>query len=163
MRIGVIMIFHNNENDIDKQLFSSLISKAKLTPLCFVNNGSKDNTLKKLKELKNEFNSNLSIVDIKRNKGMELAIKAGARYLFNTVELNQIGYLDMNTFEPFKDFNKLIWGIESNSDLIIQYNIQTISNKTNQRKMFKNIFSVVDYLETLSIEYEFNDVDFKAS
>jgi glycosyltransferase involved in cell wall biosynthesis len=163
MKIGIIIIFHNNENDIDKEMFSNLLNKTKLTPLCFVNNGSKDNTLEVLKLLKNEFHSKVSILDVKRNKGTELAIKAGARYLFNTDELNHIGYVNMNSFSGYKDFNKLIWVIESNKDLIIQYNTQDLSNTTNQRKLFKNIFSIVEYLETFHLEYDFNDVDFIAS
>ena len=163
MKIGIMIIFHNNENEIEKELFLNLLNKTNLTPLCFVNNGSKDRTLEILKSLKDEFHSNVSIVDIKRNKGQELAIKAGARYLFNSDELNHIGYINMNSFNGFKDFNKLIWAIESNKDLIIQYNIQDIGNRMNQRKLFKNIFSIVEYLEILQLEYDFNDVDFIAS
>lgn len=163
MKIGIILIFHNNEKDINKRLFLNLLSHTKKTPLCFVNNGSKDNTFESLKSLKSELESDVTIIDIKRNKGDESAIKAGARYLFNTVDLKHIGYINMNIFNCFKDIDKLFMAIEDNKDLIVQYNIENMGNKNSQRTLFKNIFSVIDYLEFLNLEYESSKINFTVS
>jgi dolichyl-phosphate beta-glucosyltransferase len=162
MKIGIIITFCDNENDINRKLFSSLLSLYHAMPLCFVNNGSKDNTLEVLKLLKEKHQSKVSIIDIKRNKGTESAIKAGARYLFNTEDLKHIGYIDMNSFNS-KDFNKFIYAIEFNKDLIIQYNNLNISNNNKQGKLLRNIFSIVDYLKTLNVDFDYTDLDIKVS
>ena len=62
MKIGIIITFCDNENDINRKLFSSLLSLYHAMPLCFVNNASKDNTLEVLKLLKEKHQSKYQLL-----------------------------------------------------------------------------------------------------
>jgi hypothetical protein len=156
MTIGIIIIFYNNENDLNKDVFSNLIHQSKHTPLCLVNNGSLDETLEVLKFFNEEFQSNLTIVDIKKNKGNDLAIKAGARYLSSNENLNYIGYLNLDLFLNLDAINKFIKTLKDNKELIINYNTKRIENRQYQRKWFRNLFSITNFLDFSSIEFQIN-------
>jgi hypothetical protein len=57
MKIGLIIIFYNNENGINKYLFSKQIKKTQNINFCLVNNCSNDKTYQILKEIKEECGS----------------------------------------------------------------------------------------------------------
>ncbi|WP_290470252.1 glycosyltransferase [Lacinutrix sp. MedPE-SW] len=86
MKIGIIIIFHNNEDDIDTKYFIDKISQTKHLELCFVNNESRDSTYQLLEEIKYQC-SNVSIVNIKKFKSDVSAVRAGARYMFSQYDL----------------------------------------------------------------------------
>ena len=44
MKIGIIILFRNNEKEIDKDFLIKYSRKIKRIELCFVNNESKDST-----------------------------------------------------------------------------------------------------------------------
>ena len=64
MKIGIILLFSNNEKDIKETHFQKL-SENTAIKFCFINNASEDNTLETLKSIKNESIKNISIIDIK--------------------------------------------------------------------------------------------------
>ena len=66
MKIGIIIIFYNNENGINKYLFSKQIKKTQNINFCLVNNCSNDKTYQILKEIKEECGSTVSIVNVKK-------------------------------------------------------------------------------------------------
>lgn len=99
MKIGVVVIFRNNENEIDTRFFIEKLNNTINMEFCFVNNNSKDKTLLVLRYIKNESNKDITILDIKKYKSEQFASRAGARYLLNFFDLEYIGYLDMNSFK----------------------------------------------------------------
>lgn len=154
MEIGIIIICYNNEVDLNEEAFNGLSNIAKNIQLCFVNNGSKDNTLDKLQKLKEAFESDITIIDIKKNKGNELAIKAGARYLLNTINLKHIGYICLKDFNPKLDLKDFLDIINDSKEELITYNLLTIENKRITRLLIKNVFSVLEYFKHLKIDYK---------
>ena len=147
MTIGIVIIFNNNEKDLDKDIFINLINHSKQTPLCLVNNGSLDKTLEVLKSFNEEFQSNLTILDIKKNKNIDLAIRAGARYLTNTENLKYIGYVNLNPFLNMDMMIKFFKTLKENKKLIIEYNIKRSENGKSQRAWFKDIFSITNFID----------------
>jgi len=95
MKIGLIIVFRNNENEIDTKFIVDYSNKIKHIELCFVNNESNDNTYKLLKEIKNKCH-NISLVNIKKFKSHNTAVRAGARYMFNEFRLDHLGYVNVN-------------------------------------------------------------------
>lgn len=156
MKIGIIIIFFNNEKDINISLFNELFNLKKHTQLCLVNNGSSDGTLEKLQEFKLTYESNINILDVKRNKGDEAAIKAGARYLFNQNEIKHIGYLNVEKCNSVQDLKTLLMALLNHKEDIIQYNLKTLGRHLGQRTLIKNIFSVIDYFTHLKIKFKEN-------
>ena len=126
------MLFSNNENEIKTKLFEILVKKNE-TKFCFVNNASKDKTLEKLKEIKIKTLNNVSIIDIKKDKGIKVAIKAGVRYLINNNDFKSIIYFE---FSNYKNLEILI------ENVFNKKNFKTLIKNINERKTLKNVFSL---------------------
>jgi len=62
--------------------------------LCFVNDGSQDNTLGVLKGLQFESPQNISVYSCKQNGGKAEAIRQGMLYVYNNFKIPSMGFLD---------------------------------------------------------------------
>lgn len=144
MNLGIIIIFHNNENQINTRFFIKYINEIKNITFCFVNNCSLDNTFELLNDIKNETEAKVSIVDIKKYVVESFAIKAGVRFMSSNYNLKHIGFLNSENF----DFENLLKIIIQNNDLLIEPTNLALIKQTVKQKTYKNIFSVVDFLST---------------
>jgi glycosyltransferase involved in cell wall biosynthesis len=140
MKKGILIIFSEDEKSIHKNQFIDLFNQRDIK-LCFVNNGSKDATLEVLKSLQDDIETELFILDIKKNKGVNAAIKAGARYLFSSGDLKCILYFHSNMLSYFE--NK-----ENQRKVLkrIEHFIKGHLNRVKKRKSLKNIFSCKELL-----------------
>lgn len=141
MKKGVIIVFSNNEKEIKETQFDKLLDKD-IAEFCFVNNASNDHTLDKLKDIKTKTFNNISIVDVKKNKGTKAAIKAGVRYLVNNKELKLIIYL---VFYKNTDFLNL----EYTLNIMMNRNKKIINLNTNNRNILQNVFSLEQLIKKI--------------
>lgn len=150
MKIGIIIVFHNNEKDIDTKFFIDYLNQALNLELCLVNNASRDKTFRMLKEIKESCSTNVSIVDIKKFKSDTSAVRSGARYMFNQFDLNHIGYISTNLINnKTYTINSLIKALSKNQNIIRKYNISVIEKKEIKQTLFQSVFSIIEYLEKL--------------
>ncbi|MBT8260835.1 MAG: family 2 glycosyl transferase [Bacteroidia bacterium] len=155
MKIGIIIIFNNNEKDIDTDFFIKQIEQSFNLELCFVNNDSNDNTQLLLNEIK-ENCSNVSVVNIKKNTSDVSAVRAGARFMFSQFNLKHIGYVNTNVLEnKTNKLNSLIKTITKNQDSIIKHNIEVLKKQDVKPTLYQSLFSVVEYLKSLNKKIEF--------
>ena len=155
MKIGIIIIFHNNEKEIDPSYFIENINQTSNLELCLVNNNSKDNTYGLLKEIK-ETCSNVSVVNIKKFKSDVSAVRAGARFMFNEFDLRHLGYVSTNLLNiKYKGLNGLIKAISENQDVIVDYNIETLKRQDIKLTLFQSLFSVIEYLKKIKVNNQF--------
>lgn len=96
------MLFSDNEKEIEFNHFNKLLKNSNIK-ICFVNNASKDKTFSVLKEIKS---SNVSIIDIKKNKGLKAAVKAGVRFLTSNQEFRSIFYFEFHKYKAFLNLEK---------------------------------------------------------
>ncbi|XMO86448.1 glycosyltransferase [Algibacter sp. AS12] len=148
IRIGIIIVCHNIENNINTDLFVKHLNKAKNIEFCFVNNASKDNTHQILKDIKEISKKNFSILDVKRYKSDNSAVRSGSRYMFSQFNLNHIGYVSTNFLNKKKySICGLIKHIRTNQDYILEYNKQLKEDSVMKQTMFQSVFSITEYLE----------------
>ena len=103
MKTSVIIIFKNNVSFI-KDLW---IQKTE-SILCLINNASEDNTYEALLELSNKTTFKLHIIDIKKDQGLNKAIRAGIRYLENRFEITNTTTININETSNKTKLNKLL-------------------------------------------------------
>ncbi|PNW29109.1 glycosyltransferase [Formosa algae] len=144
MKIGILIIFFNTEKHISSRLLESLSNFPKYVKLSLINNGSKDNTFEKLKMLEDRNDEGFSLIDIKKYRGIDPAIKAGVRYLSKNNDLKYIGYLNFDANLNPNYFIKIMLLIKAQHELMFTYN-QAQEQKPFQRNLFKNIFSLTDW------------------
>jgi glycosyltransferase involved in cell wall biosynthesis len=142
MTIGILIIFRNDEDTIDVQKFTELFAEKKKVTICLVNNGSTDATLTVLKEIQEEATIPISIIDIKKNRGYNAAMKAGVRYLTSTKDLPYILCLQKFTSKDITTLDKVFRIIQQ------EKNVVTDLFSKSKRLAHKNVFSLQGILET---------------
>jgi glycosyltransferase involved in cell wall biosynthesis len=152
MKIGIIIVFYNNEIDLHRNVFNDLLTIKNHIHLCLVNNGSKDGTLNILEEQMEISGMEGTIIDIKQNKGNSTAIRAGARYLLNQNKVNHIGYIQIDMLNNIEELNTLFDAIIIYKDQIVQYSLKTIKSSQMKRIIFKNVFCILEYFSKLNIQ-----------
>lgn len=158
MKTGIIIIFHNNDNEMDPSFFIEQIKQTSNLELCLVNNDSKDSTYDLLNEVKDSCD-NVSVINIRKFKSDVAAVKAGARFLFSAFQLKNVGYVSINMLNTkYHGLNSLIKMIAENQDVINNYSHKTLKKK---QTLFQSLFSVIDYLKNLEIENPFIQLQYQ--
>lgn len=160
MKLGIIIICYNNENDIDIGHCIKYLNKVKNIEICLVNNNSKDNTYDILKEVK-ERCENVSIVDVKKFKSDTSAVKAGARFMSSQFNLKYLGFINANVISEYENLCLLIKAIGDNQVDISNYNQSYLNKKGIKLTMFQSLFPVMDYLAKINVENRYNDLDYQ--
>lgn len=116
--VGVVIPCYNEEERLLKEEFLSFIDQNSGYYLCFVNDGSTDNTLEVLKKLRKGREDYIKVYNCEKNGGKAEAVRQGMLYLAENKKLDYIGFLDADLSTDFNDFEDLVSTIE-NSDFKI--------------------------------------------
>lgn len=141
MKTGIIIPCYNEEKRLQTQLFVDFIKEKSNYHLCFVNDGSSDNTIKVLKTIKAEAPSRVSIIDVKRNGGKAAAVRVGARFLYNKSEIEYIGFIDADLSTDFNDMERLVKILDKNTRLSMIFGSREKGDGNVERDSFRKLFS----------------------
>ena len=156
MKLGIIVAFNNNEKDIEVKSLIEKIKQAQNIEICLVDNGSKDNTFKLLEIIKDNSESNVSVINIKKFKSDISAIKFGAKHMVKCFNLNCLGYISIGCLNNrYHNLSELIDFVSTHRDKILKYHILTNETKRANQSFFESLFSVVNYLERMLREEPF--------
>lgn len=117
--IGVVIPCYNEEERLSVAEFKEVVHKNLGYHLCFVNDGSKDNTLGVLEELRKGNEERISIYNCEKNGGKAEAVRLGMLHLANQNQFNFIGFLDADLSTNFDDFKVLATEISSSNFQIV--------------------------------------------
>tara|TARA_R110000868_G_scaffold5853_4_gene34199 strand:+ start:625 stop:1767 length:1143 start_codon:yes stop_codon:yes gene_type:complete len=117
--VGVVIPCYNEEDRLSSQVFKDFAHKNLGYHLCFVNDGSTDNTLEVLEKLKEGNENNISIYNCKKNGGKAEAVRQGILHLVNDQQFDYIGFLDADLSTDFRDFDDLVKTIETSDFKIV--------------------------------------------
>lgn len=117
--VGVVIPCYNEESRLSGKEFADFVQQNLGYHLCFVNDGSKDNTLAVLNELRKGREDYISIYDCEKNGGKAEAVRLGVLHLAKNQHLDYIGYLDADLSTDFQDFEDLVKTIETSQFKIV--------------------------------------------
>lgn len=117
--IGVVIPCYNEEERLQSEEFKKFINKNLGYHLCFVNDGSKDNTLKILDALREGNEERISIYDCEKNGGKAEAVRLGMLHLAAQNQYDYIGFLDADLSTNFDDFQDLVTTISTSKFQIV--------------------------------------------
>ncbi|NJB70138.1 glycosyltransferase involved in cell wall biosynthesis [Saonia flava] len=92
MKTGIIFTFYNQENKINRNELFQFMKDNDNIHLCLINNGSTDNTLLKLEELKNAFPNKITLGNIRAHKGRLAALRIGFRILTKSQKIDTLAF-----------------------------------------------------------------------
>ncbi len=87
--------------------------------LCFVNDGSTDNTLEVLHQIRKGNENNISVYNCKKNGGKAEAVRQGMLHMAKDCQYDYIGYLDADLSTDFSDFDELVRTLEGSQFQIV--------------------------------------------
>lgn len=117
--VGVVIPCYNEEERLKTKEFQDFVASNMGYHLCFVNDGSKDNTLGVLKELSKEREDYISVYDCPQNGGKAEAVRLGMLHLAKEVQFDYVGFLDADLSTNFEDFNDLVETMASSKYKIV--------------------------------------------
>ncbi|MGG8497474.1 glycosyltransferase [Tenacibaculum sp. TC6] len=135
MKVGIIIPCYNEEKRLNIEVFRKWLNDFDDFHLCFVNDGSKDNTLNILIQFKEEYEERISIINKKKNQGKPMAIRAGARYFYSISTIKYVGYFDADFSGDFESFNDLLKNLKLNKKLEMTFSSRKSAIVTLSHKM----------------------------
>ncbi len=141
MKTGIIIPCYNEEKRLDQQAFVSFIKENEDYHLCFVNDGSKDDTLNVLYAMKDMAPRSISVIDVKKNSGKATAVRAGARFLYSQPYISNIGFIDADLSTDFKDFKDLVKTLEKENKIMVFGSRNSGGSSKIERDFMRNVLS----------------------
>ncbi len=117
--VGVVIPCYNEEERLLSKEFIDFVNSNLGYHLCFVNDGSTDNTLEVLNNLQKGRETNISVYNCEKNGGKAEAVRQGVLHLAKDAQLDYIGYLDADLSTDFRDFDDLVKTIETSDFKIV--------------------------------------------
>lgn len=141
-KTGIIIPCYNEEKRLDTHAFIDFINTHSDYILCFVNDGSKDDTLQVLDRIKEQNINQVIVIDLAQNGGKAAAVRAGALALYKNPEIEHIGFIDADLSTDFNDFKELVKTLNDSDQLEMVYGSRNKEASQNvDRNFFRDIFS----------------------
>lgn len=154
MKIGVIIIFRNNESSIKVENLAKYMQSTDFVKFCLVDNNSKDSTMQLLNEIKENCTDKVEIVEIKKMVSESMAKRAGARYLSSNYNLKYVGFINLDSVQNRgENLESILEQIAQNDSYV--NDLKTLIDKNNTKQNFiKGVFSIVDSIKEINKKYK---------
>ncbi|MGN6419558.1 MAG: response regulator, partial [Pseudobacter sp.] len=103
--VGLVIPCYNEAKRLSGQVFTDFGYSNLGYHLCFVNDGSKDNTLEVLQQLREGHEDYISIYNMPVNAGKAEAVRQASLEMLKEPQLEYIGYLDADLSTDFNDYD----------------------------------------------------------
>jgi len=156
--VGVVIPCYDEEKRLLSKEFTDFIDKNSGYHLCFVNDGSKDNTLKVLNNLRKGREDFITVYDCKKNEGKAEAVRLGMLYLAKQDGLDYIGFLDADLSTDLSDFDDLVSTIENSDYKIVSGSRISRMGADITKSSGRSIISLfINYIIRRILKMDFND------
>ena len=141
MRNAVIIPCYNESERLQFASFKSFLIVNPHYTLCFVNDGSTDDTLEKLEDFCSSHH-NAMVYDMPKNGGKAEAVRQGVNFILNNYSFDQIGFMDADLSTSLAEYKKLAETLEDQESLKIVFGSRQSSEENNiERTFFRDIAS----------------------
>ncbi|MGB5944324.1 MAG: response regulator [Leeuwenhoekiella sp.] len=117
--VGIVIPCYNEAERLSGKAFQIFAHSNLGYQLCFVNDGSTDNTLEVLRELQKGNEETIEIYNCERNGGKAEAVRQGMLHLAKKADLEYVGYLDADLSTDFSDYENLIQTLDGSNFKIV--------------------------------------------
>lgn len=156
--VGVVIPCYNEEERLLSTEFLNYVEKHTGYHLCFVNDGSKDNTLGVLKDLQKGREDYITIYDCPQNGGKAEAVRLGMLHMAKKTDLDYIGFLDADLSTDLSDFDDLVKTIEKSEFKIVSGSrISRMGANITKESARKIISMTINFLIRKILKLDFRD------
>jgi CheY-like chemotaxis protein len=155
--VGVVIPCYNEEDRLQTDSFAHFLNNNSGYQLCFVNDGSKDDTLGVLNKFKEE-HDDIIVYNCAKNGGKAEAVRQGMLHLLKDPSLDFIGFLDADLSTNFADFEDLVSTLSNSSfKLVAGSRIQRVGASILRESSRGIISKTVNYIIRKILGMEFQD------
>ncbi|WP_299778968.1 response regulator [uncultured Formosa sp.] len=156
--VGVVIPCYNEEERLLSKEFTDYIDKNTGYHLCFVNDGSKDETLEILKDLQQGREDFITVYDCEKNGGKAEAVRLGMLHMAKKEDLDYIGFLDADLSTDLADFDDLVKTIETSDFKIVSGSrISRMGANITKESARKVISSSINFIIRKILKMDFKD------
>ncbi|WP_298363682.1 response regulator [uncultured Lutibacter sp.] len=156
--VGVVIPCYNEEERLLSTQFLDFVDKHSGYHLCFVNDGSKDNTLEVLHNLRKGRESFITVYNCEKNGGKAEAVRLGMLHMAKKEDLDYIGFLDADLSTDLADFDDLVSTIENSDYKIVSGSrISRMGADITKESARKIISLTINYIIRKILKMEFKD------
>jgi CheY-like chemotaxis protein len=156
--IGVVIPCYDEAKRLLSDDFKKFVHKNLGYHLCFVNDGSKDNTLEVLQELRKGNEDYISIYDCEKNGGKAEAVRLGMLHLAKQDQFDYVGFLDADLSTNFDDFQDLVDTISnSNYKIVSGSRMSRMGADIAKESARKIISQTINFIIRKTLGMEIND------
>lgn len=156
--IGVVIPCYNEEKRLMSEEFKKFVNSNLSYHLCFVNDGSKDNTLDVLYDLKKQNEGRISVYDCAQNGGKAEAVRLGMLHLAKQQQFDYIGFLDADLSTNFEDFDSLVDTIKDSNFKIVSGSRITRMGADIEKESARAIISkTINFIIRKTLGMDFKD------
>jgi len=139
---GIIIPCYNEYYRLDKEKFCNFLKNNNSYHLCFVNDGSSDNTSEMLHELQKFDPQRISVLDLKVNQGKATAVQTGANYLAELDFIENIAFLDADLSTSLEEMDNLVQKLNQNPELSMVFGSRKADDANNiERNIVRKFLS----------------------
>ncbi|WP_109433971.1 glycosyltransferase [Aquimarina sp. AU119] len=128
---GIIVPCYNEYNRLPKEKFCNFLTNNPSYHLCFVNDGSSDNTLEMLNELRQFNPQKITVLNLEVNQGKATAVQTGANYLADLDFVENIAFLDADLSTSLDEMDNLVQKLNSNPQLTMVFGSRKADESAN--------------------------------
>jgi dolichyl-phosphate beta-glucosyltransferase len=145
-QLCIVIPCYNEEKRLNITRYSSFLSKNKDVLVCFVNDGSSDNTLQVLTKIKSNFPTNVAAISMKKNSGKAETVRAGFMHCNATYDFEKIAYLDADLATTLEECVEISEHVNSEIVLAFGSRISKIDTAIDRKKVRHYIGRVIAIL-----------------
>lgn len=102
-KVGIIVPCYNEAKRLSEKFFMNFLDTNEFVNLCFVNDGSKDDTIRILKSIQAKHTERIFVIDLKKNVGKAEAVRKGVISMLSQSQYHFVGYFDADLSTPLSE------------------------------------------------------------
>lgn len=117
MENAIVVPCFNEANRLNLSTFNEFLNQRDDYSICFVNDGSSDNTLEILQQFQKGKEGRVFVYDAPKNNGKAEAIRSGVNYMLQNTNAAKIGFMDADLATGFEDYENLANSLNDDLDI----------------------------------------------
>ena len=132
--ICIVVPCYNEEKKISLTAYQNFLELNPDVCICFVNDGSLDNTLQRLETLQDKITDRITIISNPKNLGKAEAVRNGILFSNKNLEFNYIAYLDADLSTSLEECKSLTTYLTDDINFVFGSRIMKIGSVIERRQ-----------------------------
>ena len=137
--LAIVIPCYNEANRLPVMSYKSFLNKARDVSIFFINDGSTDETGHLIHEMVMEFNEQVHLISLKKNKGKGNAVFEGFNFVLKNHDFKKIAFLDADLATSLEECYQLTNYVEGKISLAFGSRILKLDNNI-KRKWYRFFF-----------------------